>query len=60
MGHSQPQSEIRVNEEQPHRCNNVARRGALACIVNTEVGAVLAVMRQMPDGQAIICLEMIN
>lgn len=46
MGHSQPQNEIRGNEEQPHQCNSVARRGALACIINTEVGAVLAVMRR--------------
>lgn len=46
MGRSQPQNEIRGNEEQPHQCNRVARRGALACMVNTEVGAVLAVMRR--------------
>eukprot|EP01018_Ginkgo_biloba_P015043 Gb_26378 [translate_table: standard] len=46
MGHAKFRIGIKAIEEGPQQCGSISRRGALACMVNTEVGAVLAVMRR--------------
>ncbi|XP_057840986.1 ARF guanine-nucleotide exchange factor GNOM [Cryptomeria japonica] len=46
MGRPKRKTEIKAIEEEPQECGGTHRRGALACMVNSEVGAVLAVMRR--------------
>ncbi|OVA18491.1 SEC7-like [Macleaya cordata] len=46
MGRLKLQSGINSIEEEPEDCESVSKSGALACMVNSEVGAVLAVMRR--------------
>lgn len=46
MGRPKLQTGIKAIEEEPEECGGVTKRGALACMVNSEVGAVLAVMRR--------------
>ncbi|KAF8408141.1 hypothetical protein HHK36_007283 [Tetracentron sinense] len=46
MGRLKLQSGIKAIEEEPENCDFTSNGGALACMVNSEVGAVLAVMRR--------------
>ncbi|KAF8399528.1 hypothetical protein HHK36_015395 [Tetracentron sinense] len=46
MGRLKLQSGIKSIEEEPEECDSTSNRVALACMVNSEVGAVLAVMRR--------------
>jgi brefeldin A-resistance guanine nucleotide exchange factor 1 len=46
MGRPKLQTGIKAIEEEPEECGGITKRGALACMVNSEVGAVLAVMRR--------------
>ncbi|KAJ4953885.1 hypothetical protein NE237_030717 [Protea cynaroides] len=46
MGRLRLQSGIGAIEEEPEDCDCSSNGGALACMVNSEVGAVLAVMRR--------------
>ncbi|PIA32358.1 hypothetical protein AQUCO_04500153v1 [Aquilegia coerulea] len=46
MGGLKLQSGTKVMEEEPEHHNCTSNRGALACTVNSEIGAVLAVMRR--------------
>ncbi|XXG41214.1 hypothetical protein AAC387_Pa01g1726 [Persea americana] len=46
MGRLKLQSEISSIEEEPGDCEVMSNKGAFACMVNSEVGAVLAVMRR--------------
>ncbi|XP_010268408.1 PREDICTED: ARF guanine-nucleotide exchange factor GNOM-like [Nelumbo nucifera] len=46
MGRLKLQSGIKAIEEEPEDYDSTSNRGALACMVNSEVGAVLAVMRR--------------
>ncbi|KAF9620524.1 hypothetical protein IFM89_013145 [Coptis chinensis] len=46
MGRLKLQSDINSIEEEPEECEHTSSRGALACMVNSEIGAVLAVMRR--------------
>ncbi|XP_043722514.1 ARF guanine-nucleotide exchange factor GNOM-like [Telopea speciosissima] len=46
MGRLRMQSGIKAIEEEPEDCDCSSNGGALACMVNSEVGAVLAVVRR--------------
>ncbi|KAK9126112.1 hypothetical protein Scep_014958 [Stephania cephalantha] len=46
MGRLKLQCGIKAIEEEPEECDCNSNRGALACMLNSEVGAVLAVMRR--------------
>ncbi|KAF5186700.1 Arf guanine-nucleotide exchange factor gnom-like, partial [Thalictrum thalictroides] len=46
MGRLKLQSGINAIEEEPEDCDHTPTKGALACMVNSEIGAVLAVMRR--------------
>lgn len=46
MGRPKRKTEIKAIEEEPQECGGTHRRGTLACMVNSEVGSVLAVMRR--------------
>ncbi|XP_077214275.1 ARF guanine-nucleotide exchange factor GNOM-like [Tasmannia lanceolata] len=46
MGRLKLKSGIKVIEEEPEDCEFMCNRGAFACMVNSEIGAVLAVMRR--------------
>ncbi|KAL5723576.1 hypothetical protein ACHQM5_006960 [Ranunculus cassubicifolius] len=46
MGRLKLQSGINAIEEEPEECDHTPNKGALACMVNSEIGAVLAVMRR--------------
>ncbi|XP_058099559.1 ARF guanine-nucleotide exchange factor GNOM [Magnolia sinica] len=46
MGRLKLQPGINAIEEEPGDCDCMSNKGALACMVNSEVGAVLAVMRR--------------
>ncbi|PIA47500.1 hypothetical protein AQUCO_01400263v1 [Aquilegia coerulea] len=46
MGRLKIQPGINAIEEEPEDCEHTPTKGALACMVNSEIGAVLAVMRR--------------
>ncbi|EXB65279.1 Pattern formation protein [Morus notabilis] len=46
MGRLKLQSGIKAIEEEPEDCDSYSNKATLACMINSEIGAVLAVMRR--------------